>query len=139
MLCQWRRRGKNSAKAVEWYRKAAENGDATAQNNLGVCYEYGTGVTLSKATAAEWYRKAADQGDADAQCNLGYCYENGIGVEKDVIKATEWYQKSAEQGNCRAQCNLAIAMPMEKAWKRTARKQLNGTANLRTRLCKGAM
>ena len=28
---------------------------------------------------------------------------------------------------------LAFVMPMEKAWKRTARKQLNGTANLQNK------
>ena len=90
---------KNSAKAVEWYRKSAENGNAFAQYNLGLCYEYGTGVTLSKATAAKWYRKAADQGDADAQYKLGVFYENGYGVIKDEAQAMQWYKKAAEQGN----------------------------------------
>ena len=70
-----------------------------AQYNLGLCYEYGEGVTLLKATAAEWYRKAADQGDADAQYKLGVFYENGYGVIKDEAQAMQWYKKAAEQGN----------------------------------------
>ena len=30
--------------AVEWYRKAAKQDHADAQNNLGLMYEYGDGV-----------------------------------------------------------------------------------------------
>ena len=75
---------KNSAKAVEWYRKAAENGNATAQKNLGVCYEYGRGVTLSKATAAEWYRKAADQGNENAKKALDKMQGIGIGLVRKL-------------------------------------------------------
>jgi uncharacterized protein len=62
--------------AVLWYRKAAEQGDAAAQNNLAVCYENGEGVPKSYEDAVSWYRKAAEQGDARAQFNLGFCYEN---------------------------------------------------------------
>ena len=51
-------------KSVETYRKAAEQGDAKAQHNLGVFYEDGTGGVAKDLTkAAEWYSKAAKQGD----------------------------------------------------------------------------
>ena len=35
---------KDEKKAVEWYEKAAAQGYASAQYNLGVCYEDGQGV-----------------------------------------------------------------------------------------------
>jgi TPR repeat protein len=35
---------KNDAEAVMWWRRAAEQGDATAQVNLGAAYQFGTGV-----------------------------------------------------------------------------------------------
>ena len=54
-----------------WYRKAAEQGDASAQYNLGVMYENGHGVEQDDEQAVFWYRKAAEQGYADAQYNLG--------------------------------------------------------------------
>jgi len=54
-------------------RVKAESGNATAQYNLGYCYEYGRGVAKDYVEAAKWYRKAADQGDSYAQCNLGSC------------------------------------------------------------------
>ena len=48
--------------AVQWYRKAAEQGHAQAQDNLGEAYEEGLGVHQDDAQAVQWYRKAAEQG-----------------------------------------------------------------------------
>ena len=84
----------------------ANEGDACAQNNLGLMYSYGRGVELSYEKAVEWYLKAAEQGFARAQNNLGVMYENGTGVEQSYEKAREWWQKAAEQGLADAQCNL---------------------------------
>jgi TPR repeat protein len=61
---------KNPAQAVKWYREAADQGLAAAQNNLGVMYEQGTGVEKDPAQAVSWFRKAAAQGNADAQKHL---------------------------------------------------------------------
>ena len=90
---------KDSTEAVNWYRKAAEQGDADAQFNLGVCYEYGYGITQDSTEAVNWYRKAAEQGNADAQYNLGTCYQEGIGVDQNNTKAMNWFRKAVEQGN----------------------------------------
>ncbi len=97
---------KDYASAVYWYQKAAEQGYARAQFNLGNCYAHGNGVTQDYAEAVKWWRKAAAQGYANAQHNLGYCYESGNGVTKDFAEAVKWYRKAAEQGYARAQCNL---------------------------------
>ena len=92
--------------AVYWHRKAAEQGNARGQYNLGVCYEFERGVTKNITEAVKWYRKAAEQGHARAQYNLGLCYDNGSGVTKDYAEAVKWYRKAAEQGLAQAQCNL---------------------------------
>ncbi len=94
--------------AFQWYRKAAEQGLATAQHNLGCLYEYGTGVRLDLTRAAEWYRRAAEQGFAMAQYNLGCLYTDGTAVGKDLTKAAEWYRKAADQGLANAQYNLGL-------------------------------
>jgi len=60
----------DAAEAVKWYRKAADQGDATGQYNLGWMYANGRGVPQDDAEAVKWYRKAADQGDARAQSAL---------------------------------------------------------------------
>ncbi|MBO5924215.1 MAG: sel1 repeat family protein, partial [Lentisphaeria bacterium] len=92
--------------AVYWYRKAAEQGFAKAQNNLGYCYEYAKGVEQSYYEAVNWYRKAAEQGNAGAQFNLGQCYSDAKGVEQSFYEATKWFRKAAEQGHAAAQNNL---------------------------------
>ena len=51
--------------------KAAEQGDAIGQYNLGAMYDYGDGVEQSDEAAEKWYTLAADQGNTDAQYSLG--------------------------------------------------------------------
>ena len=99
---------KDYASAVYWYRKAAEQGYAYAQYNLGDFFYTGNGVTKDYDEAVKWWRKAAEQGYAPAQYNLGYCYYNGNGVTKDYAEAVKCYQKAAEQGFANAQCNLGV-------------------------------
>ena len=57
----------NYKKAIEWFEKAAMQGDADAQCNLGVMYENGHGVDQSDSMAMRWYAKADAQGDERAQ------------------------------------------------------------------------
>jgi uncharacterized protein len=97
---------------VSWYRKAAEQGHAAAQNNLGAMYAHGRGVPQDYAAAASWYRKAAEQGNAMAQYNIGVLYEDGQGVPRDYAVAMSWYRKAAEQGYVDAQINLGILYSM---------------------------
>ena len=48
--------------AVEWYRKAAEAGNALAMYNLGWMYAKGRGVPQDEKQAVEWLHKAAQAG-----------------------------------------------------------------------------
>jgi hypothetical protein len=90
------------------YLKAAEQGNAKAQNSLGDCYQTGKGVPWDLAEGARWYRKSAEQGNIDGQSSLGACYEFGLGVIVDGTEAAKWYRKSAEQGNTIAQRYLGL-------------------------------
>ena len=47
------------AQAVNWYRKAADQGDANAQRNLGNMYEDGRGVPRDYIQAHMWRNLAA--------------------------------------------------------------------------------
>jgi uncharacterized protein len=60
-----------------WYRKAAEQGNANAQNKLGLMYAFGIGTPKDGAQSLFWYRKAAEQGDASAQFAIGLMYYDG--------------------------------------------------------------
>ena len=73
---------KDDAVAERWYRKAAEQGHAAAQNNLGLIYGKGRGVPQDDAEAVKWFRKAAEQGYAPAHYNLGEMRRQGRGVTK---------------------------------------------------------
>src|SRR5262249_604501 len=61
--------------AIEWIRKAAEQGLPGAQVNLGYCYEKGRGVEKDLAQAKLWYEKAADQGHKKAKNRLKWVRE----------------------------------------------------------------
>lgn len=87
-------------------RQKANQGDASAQRNLGFIYDNGQGVTQNYGKAVAWYRKAADKGDAIAQYSLAVMYSNGDGVTQDDAKAAAWYRKAADQGYTGAQFNL---------------------------------
>ncbi len=87
----------------------AEQGDATAQFQLGMAYESGKNVPQSYIQAAKWFRKAAEQGHEKAQFNLGVMASLGRGMATNDAMAIEWWRKSADQGNARAQNNLGFA------------------------------
>ena len=94
--------------AIEMYHRAANQGLAAAQNDLGECYYNGNGVTTDYGEAVKWYRLAADQGYADAQSHLGDCYYQGNGVTQDYDEAVKWYRLAAEQENASAQSMLGV-------------------------------
>ncbi len=99
---------KDYAKAVKYYRQAAERGYAKSQFLLASCYAVGKGVAKDPVQAVYWLRKAAEQGYADAQYGLGVCYDEGEGVARDPVKSVYWQRKAAEQGVADAQFNLGL-------------------------------
>ena len=97
---------KDVKQAADWYRKAADQGDAAAQYTLGRMYEKGEDLPRDDAQAAALYMKAAEQGHAEAQYALGWMYRNGRGVTEDNEQAVKWFLKAAVQGFPRAQMFL---------------------------------
>lgn len=59
--------GVRADKAIQLYQKAAEQGLAQAQFNLGVCYYNGEGVARDRTAAKRWLQRAADQGNEKAK------------------------------------------------------------------------
>ncbi len=94
------------ATAFREMKPLAEQGNASAQYNLGFMYGNGEGVTQDYAEAVRWYRRAAEQGHAGAQTSLGVMYDKGQGVPQDYAEAVKWYTKAAERGVALAQYNL---------------------------------
>jgi len=90
------------ATALRLWRPLAEQGDARAQNNLGVMYENAKGVPQDINEAVRLYRLAAAQGYGGAQYNLGLVYAIGRGgVQRDPLRAYMWFTLAAmsQSGN----------------------------------------
>jgi tetratricopeptide (TPR) repeat protein len=97
---------RSTLKAVEWFTKATENGDAAAPNTLGVMFQQGEGVPVDQKKAVEYFELASHRGNPRATCNLGWCYLHGVGVLQDPLKAEELYRRSAEHGYAVAELDL---------------------------------
>ena len=95
----------NYKKAFEWHEKAAEQGYASAQHNMGVMYHNGHGVDVNYEKAIEWYEKAAEQGHG--QRNLGVLYELGMGVDQDDAYGNALVRKGRRSGPRGAQAQIA--------------------------------
>ncbi|ACZ07342.1 Beta-lactamase hcpA precursor [Sebaldella termitidis] len=91
---------KDEEKIKEWEVKAAEMGEASVQNNLGVrLYKQG-----NFNGAEKWYLKAAEQNHLKAWKNLGYLYLK----QQKYKEAEKWYLKAAENKDSDSQNNLGI-------------------------------
>ena len=87
------------ATALREFRPLAEQGDASAQVNLGTLYVNGEGVSKDYQQALHWFRLAANKGNAMALTKLGLMSERGNGMPQDVILAHTWYILGAANGD----------------------------------------
>lgn len=98
--------------ARQWYKKAAESGNAKAQLHLGVHFiriEDGRDF----AQAAEWLKLAAQQNEAEAQYFLARLLLDGQGVERDRAEAMVWLFRAGAQGHAPAQRFLHLLKQAE--------------------------
>jgi len=93
--------------AMQKWRPLAEDGNTSAQVNMGVMYFEGLGVARDYEEALKWYKMAALKGHAEAEYNLGVAYAQGRGTQQDQREALRWYRQSAERGYVPAQMMLA--------------------------------
>jgi TPR repeat protein len=92
--------------AFALYGKAADQGDAAAQTQIGNMYAAGRGVDKNCDQGISWLSKSASQGYAWGQAALATKYLNGDCTAKDYAKAMDWYRKAADQGLAIAQFQL---------------------------------
>lgn len=86
----------------------AEDGDISAQADLGYYYAKGIGTEQDDMQAFNWYYNAADQGDVNSQYNLGVMYAKGRGVKQNFTESFHWYKQAALSGDARAQSTIAM-------------------------------
>jgi TPR repeat protein len=84
---------------VAWLTRAAQNGNAAAQNNLAAIYENGiTGVPRNLENAGQLYTLAANQGHGPATLALARMLKEGLGAAADPVKAWALASLAAERG-----------------------------------------
>jgi TPR repeat protein len=140
--------------ALEWYRRASDQGDQAGSFKVGEFYEHGYGgLEQSEDKAKEYYAKggdngasavwrleepernraelqrltdAADGGGADAQAELGRVYEYGtLGTTADPDRAESLYAAAAGGGSAQGKYYLGLFLI-----KVRARKHLQEAADL---------
>ena len=92
--------------AVEWYEKAAKNGNIKALYYLGVCFHYGgispfENVECNYNEAIRLYKECESKTPdkflkSDCQHQIGECYEFGL---NNIAEARKWYQLSDSNYN----------------------------------------
>lgn len=68
-------------------KKLAEQGDAEAQNYLGVMYHIAEGTLKNDLEALDWFRRSMEQGNAKAFSSMAIMYSNGASVKQNYIYA----------------------------------------------------
>lgn len=95
-------------KAMQYFEKGAQKGNAQCNFMLGVYYSTpGKVVDLDQTKAFKYFQKAAMRGLPEAQYNVGLRFLKGHGVETNPYNAAEFFRMAAMQGFQLAQANLA--------------------------------
>jgi hypothetical protein len=89
----------SSAKAVNWLRAAAENGNTEAMLVLGRLSRSGVGILQDFSQSAKWTQTAAARGSPEGMLELGRLYRDGIGVDKDLVRAYVWFNRASAARN----------------------------------------
>jgi hypothetical protein len=108
-----RNRPPDFAEALKWIHLAADQGNAKAQDRLGLMYYQGRGVPRDYNEAARWYLLAAQAGNEHAQRELAEMYHEGQGVPRDLQESKRWIKVVNERHPDRsalvARVGLAVA------------------------------
>eukprot|EP00826_Nyctotherus_ovalis_P009913 TRINITY_DN12630_c0_g1_i3.p2 TRINITY_DN12630_c0_g1~~TRINITY_DN12630_c0_g1_i3.p2 ORF type:complete len:498 (-),score=160.38 TRINITY_DN12630_c0_g1_i3:113-1606(-) len=81
--------------AINLFKESRRLGCTRASNNLGMCYEQGTGVERDMAEALECYMEAATRGYSQGMFNVGYVHlyrTKRSRLNEDYEKAAHWFR-----------------------------------------------
>lgn len=77
---------RNDKKAMYWFKKAADLGDASAQNNLAILYAEGKGVSKNENEAERYFEMAAKQNHPNALVQTARRKLEKIALKRIIIK-----------------------------------------------------
>lgn len=100
-------RAGNFESGANWLKKSADQGFASAQHELAILHESGTGTTRDFAQARHWHGVAARSGHVEAMFDFATYNASGEGGDVNAQVAAEWFRKAAEFGHADSQYNIA--------------------------------
>ena len=94
--------------ALNMLQRAAQNGDAVAQFELGLLYFNGHSVSQDRADAVIWWRKAAQHGNVRAYIDLVALFENDQRMLQVDAAGVVRLREDAVHGDANAQYSLGL-------------------------------
>src|SRR5690606_37537786 len=91
----------NIKESINWYTRAAQNGDIKAQYILANIYL----DNQDYKKAMYWLDKSADK-EPLSLFKLGVIHMNGVGVPKSMVTAVKHFSEGAEKGEIKCQLVL---------------------------------
>jgi TPR repeat protein len=91
---------KDIKRAAEYYKSAAEAGNPVAQEVLGRCYFYGSGMEEDYSRAYYWLVKSTESDRVQmtsAHKTLGLCYFFGMGAPQDYARAKMSFEAAMDE------------------------------------------
>lgn len=123
----WYYRGRhvpqNYETALQWWSRAAQQGNALAIGNMGLCYQTGHGIMADSTRAVQLYDRSiaagnpmlfqsleaqATRGNLFAATYMAHCYKDGIGTRRNVDKQIEYLTIAADKGSLDSRTQLGL-------------------------------
>lgn len=121
----------DGAHALQWFRKASEQGSVPSTYYCGYLLTSGKGVVADQTQGFTYLLRAARENFAAAMWKVAQCYEHGNGVEKSPAEALKWTEKAAQGGIQTARWQLAKYLAGEGSDYRTALSWLGQVSSKR--------
>ncbi len=123
----WYYRGRhvpqNYETALQWWSRAAQQGNALAIGNMGLCYQTGHGILADSTRAVQLYDRSlragnpslfqslenqANRGNLFAATYMAHCYKDGIGTRRNADKQMEYLAIAADRGSVSSRTQLGL-------------------------------
>lgn len=98
----------DKTKAIEYFKKAADNDEMVSQHNMGVIYYDGELIKQNYELALNYFEKSVSKGYIKSYGYIGYMYLYGQFVDKDVEKGIKYLEYAANNNDTQSQYKLAL-------------------------------
>lgn len=90
-------KAEEDTEAVNWYRKASDQGNAAGDFGLGQMYAKGEGVKRDEEQARKYIARAAEKGYLPAVMAMAEMYKSGtLGTPVDLAQSASWRARADE-------------------------------------------